>query len=35
MVQAALQAGAEVLMSEELSKGRNIQGMTIENPFSG
>jgi len=35
IVHAALQAGAEVLMSEDLSTGQNIQGMTIENPFSG
>ena len=34
IVHAALQAGAEVLMSEDLSTGQNIQGMTIENPFS-
>jgi predicted nucleic acid-binding protein len=34
IVHAALQAGAEVLLSEALSTRKNIQGMTIENPFS-
>jgi predicted nucleic acid-binding protein len=33
IVHAALSAGAAVLMSEDLSAGQKIQGMSIENPF--
>ena len=33
IVHAALSASADVLMSEDLSAGQKIQGMSIENPF--
>ena len=33
IVQAALQAGAEVLYSEDLQHGQRIEGMRVENPF--
>jgi len=33
ILHAALQAGANVLMSEDLSEGQIIRGMKIENPF--
>lgn len=33
IVQAALHSGAELLLSEDLSSGQKIGGMTIENPF--
>jgi predicted nucleic acid-binding protein len=33
MVQAAIGAGAERLMSEDLQDGRRFGALTIENPF--
>jgi predicted nucleic acid-binding protein len=33
IVQAALQAGAEVLFTEDLQDGRRIEGLRFENPF--
>ena len=33
IIHAALQVGATVLMTEDLSTGQKIKGMTIENPF--
>ena len=33
IIHAALQVGAETLMSEDLSSGQRIRGTTIENPF--
>jgi predicted nucleic acid-binding protein len=33
IVHAALQAGTETLLSEDLSAGQKIRGTTIENPF--
>ncbi len=33
IVRAALHSGAELLLSEDLSSGQKVGGMTIENPF--
>ncbi len=33
IVQAAIQVGAERLVSEDLQDGRRFGGLTIENPF--
>jgi predicted nucleic acid-binding protein len=33
IIHAALQAGTETLLSEDLSAGQKIRGTTIENPF--
>ena len=33
IVQAAVEGGATQLLSEDLQHGRNIDGMTIQNPF--
>ncbi len=35
IVQAALQAGAEVLFTEDMQDGRRIESMRLENPFRG
>lgn len=34
IVEAALSAGADLLLSEDFQHGREIEGLTIENPFS-
>jgi len=33
IVQAAIKGGASLLLSEDLSGGQNIKGITIKNPF--
>ena len=33
IVRAALHSGAELLLSEDLSSGQKVGGMTIDNPF--